>query len=73
LQTKTEIQPMVLDGTSAAIPKSGWVLTGRQDMILKVLDPLPYEIFKDMTPTQLAVKVQGIVSAALDEIRESKK
>ncbi len=69
LQTKTEIQPLVLDGTSKAIPKSGWVLTGRQDMVLKVLDPLPYESFKDMTPSQLAEKVHGIIAAALNEIR----
>jgi 1-acyl-sn-glycerol-3-phosphate acyltransferase len=69
LQTRTEIQPMVLDGTSKAIPKSGWVLTGRQEMILKVLDPMPYESFKDITASQLADKVQGIIEKALNEIR----
>ncbi len=73
LKTKTEIQPLVLDGTAAAVPKSGWVLTGKQKMILKALDPLPYESFKDLTPAQLAEKVQGIISAALDEIRAKKE
>lgn len=70
LQTKTDIQPMVLDGTSRAIPKSGWVLKGRQQMVLKVLDPLPYESFKDLNPTQLAEKVHEIISAALKELRQ---
>lgn len=70
LQTGTEIQPMVLDGTSKAIPKSGWVLTGRQEMVLKVLDPLPYESFKDLNPAQLADKVQKIIEVALEGLRE---
>jgi len=71
LQTKTDIQPCVLDGTFKAVPKSGWVLKGRQKMILKVLDPLPYESFKDLSPSQLAEKVHGIIENALDEIRQN--
>ena len=70
LETKTDIQPMVLDGTARAIPKSGWVLTGRQKMILQVLDPIPYESFKDLTPAQIAVKTHDIIDAALKEIRK---
>jgi len=69
LLTNTDIQPMVLDGTSRAVPKSGWVLTGRQDMILKVLDPIPYESFKDLSSAELAEMVQGIIEKALEEIR----
>ncbi len=69
LQTKTDILPIVLDGTSKAIPKSGWILTGRQDMLVKVLNPLPYESFKDLTPAQLTDKVHGIIENALHEIR----
>jgi len=69
LQTKTEIQPLVLDGTFAAVPKSGWVLKGKQKIVLKVLEPIPYERFKDLSPSQLAEKVQGIITAALVEIR----
>jgi 1-acyl-sn-glycerol-3-phosphate acyltransferase len=71
LKTKTEIQPLVLDGTSKAVPKSGWVLTGRQNMVLKVLDPIPYESFKDLTPSQLADKVQKVIESALAELREN--
>jgi len=71
LQTNTEIQPLVLDGTSKAVPKSGWVLTGRQNMVLKALEPIPYESFKDLTPAQLADKVQKIIEHALEEIRKN--
>ena len=73
LQTKTDIQPMVLDGTSRAIPKSGWVLKGRQEMVLKVLDPLPYEGFKDLNPAQVAELVRGIIREALDKLRQKAK
>ena len=69
LNTHTDIQPCVLDGTSKAIPKSGWILTGRQEMVLKVLDPLPYESFKDLSSAELAAKVQNIIENALEELR----
>lgn len=71
LQTKTDIQPMVLDGTSRAIPKSGWVLKGRQEMVLKVLDPLPYESFKDLNPAQVAEMVHKIIGEALNGLRHN--
>ncbi len=70
LQTKTDIYPMVLDGTSKAIPRSGWALTGRQKMVLKVLDPVPYESFKDDKPAELAEKVHSIIETALKELRK---
>ncbi|MCB8994598.1 MAG: 1-acyl-sn-glycerol-3-phosphate acyltransferase [Bacteroidales bacterium] len=70
LQTKTDIFPMVLDGSAKAIPKKGWVLTGRSKMILKVLDPIPYESFKDMTPGELSLKVHDIIQSALKELRK---
>jgi 1-acyl-sn-glycerol-3-phosphate acyltransferase len=70
LQTKTDIQPMVLDGSFKATPKNGWVLTKHQKMVLKVLDPLPYESFKDLTAAQTAKKVHSIIESALRELRE---
>jgi 1-acyl-sn-glycerol-3-phosphate acyltransferase len=71
LQTHTDIQPMVLDGTSKAIPKSGWVLKGRQKMYLKVLDPIPYESFKDMSVAELTEKVHQVIHIALIELRQN--
>lgn len=73
LQTKTDIQPMVLDGTSRAIPKSGWILTGREEMVLKVLDPIPYDEFKEMKAGILSDHVHAILDKELKEIRSSIK
>lgn len=68
-EMKIDILPLVLDGTSKAIPKSGWKLTGRERMMLKVLDPLPYEQFRDLTPAQTADMVHEIIYKALKDYR----
>jgi 1-acyl-sn-glycerol-3-phosphate acyltransferase len=72
LETKTDLQPMVLDGSSKAVPQKGWVLTGRSKMVVRVLDIMPYESFKDLTASQLAQKVHGLISENLSEIRNQK-
>ncbi len=60
-EAKCDIIPLVLDGSAAAIPKKGWVLTGRQRMTLKVLDPVPYNAYKELTPMETAKFFRGIV------------
>jgi len=69
LETKTDILPMVLDGTSKAIPKSGWILTGREKMILKVLDPVPYKDFEHLSIRETAALTWMKIEKALVEIR----
>jgi len=72
-KTKADILPMVLDGTSKAIPKSGWILTGRQEMILKVLDPVVYDTFKDLTPAQTSELIKEKISLELNKLRSDLK
>jgi len=69
METKTDILPMVIDGTGNAIPKEGWSMTGRQKLILKVLDPLPYNDWKDKTLQELKQYVKQIISDELTQIR----
>jgi 1-acyl-sn-glycerol-3-phosphate acyltransferase len=69
LHTKTDIQPMVLDSFSESTRKSGLVLTGSRKMYLKVLEPMPYESFKDQTPARIAETVHNIIETALKELR----
>jgi 1-acyl-sn-glycerol-3-phosphate acyltransferase len=71
--TKTDILPMVLDGTSKAIPKSGWILRGRQKMILKVLDPEPYNDFSGLSLTETSGLIRGKIHKSLVEIRSNVK
>jgi len=67
--TATDILPMVLEGTSKAIPKSGWILAGKQKMLLKVLDPIPYGEFAGMNYSETTDVVRNRFKKALSEIR----
>lgn len=69
METGADILPMVLDGTSRAIPKKGWSLTGREKMILKVLEPIPFEEYKDRKARDVMKLVHGIIARELDAIR----
>lgn len=64
-EAKCDIIPMVLDGSAAAIPKKGWVLTGKQRMKLKVLNPVPYEVYKDFNPAETAKYFVDIIRKEL--------
>lgn len=70
LETGSDILPMVLDGTSKAIPKKGWSLTGKQEMILKILDPLPYDNFKDIDYQELNKGIRKIIGDELNLLRQ---
>ena len=68
-ETHTGILPMVLDGSARAVPKKGWSLTGRARMTLKVLDPVPYEDFSELSPVGTAAKFREIIEEELLKIR----
>lgn len=70
LETEADILPMVLDGTSRAIPKSGWSLTGRQKMILKILDPVPYNEYLDSSADEIKNLVRAKIETELIKLRE---
>ncbi len=69
--TKIDILPLVLDGTSKAIPKSGWILTGREKMVLKVLDPVPYNDFKHLSYGETSSFIHEKIESSLIEIRSN--
>lgn len=59
------ILPVVVDGTSRALPKHGLVLQGRHSIRVEVLDEIPPDEFKDLSSAQLAEKVRERIAAAL--------
>ena len=69
METKTDILPMVIDGTGKAIPKKGFSLSGKQDITLKVLDPLPYKDWKDKSLLELKQYVKEVISDELAKQR----
>ena len=67
IKSKAPVHPVVLKGTSDALPKSGFVLQGRHPISIQVLDRLPYESFAHMSVEELTAHVRGIIAAELDE------
>ncbi len=69
-QMKADIQALILDGTSRAIPKKGWSLRGKQRIVLKVLDPVPYTEIKNLSVGETRKKFQQMISDELHEIHK---
>ena len=67
--SKSDILPLVIEGTSRAIPKSGWILKGREKMFLKVLDPVPYSEFSNLSINETSELIRGKIENGLKEIR----
>ncbi|HSJ98033.1 MAG TPA: lysophospholipid acyltransferase family protein [Myxococcota bacterium] len=64
LKTRRPILPIVLAGTSNALPKRGFVLQGRHPIVVTVLDPIPPERFEGLSPKELTEQVRGVIAAA---------
>jgi 1-acyl-sn-glycerol-3-phosphate acyltransferase len=67
LETKRPILPMVIQGTSDALPKRGFVLRGRHPITVNILPELPYESFAGMSVEALTDHVRRIIAAELCE------
>jgi 1-acyl-sn-glycerol-3-phosphate acyltransferase len=61
------ILPIVIDGTSSALPKRGFVLQGRHRIRVTILDPIPPESFAAESPEELAARVQALIGGYLKE------
>lgn len=67
LETCKPLLPIVLTGTSDALPKRGFVLQGRHEIRVRVLDAiLPVE-FVGMSVEALTAHVRAIIARELDE------
>jgi 1-acyl-sn-glycerol-3-phosphate acyltransferase len=58
LRTNVPLLPIVLAGTSDALPKRGFVLRGRHPITITVLDPIPPEQFRGLDAKALTEKVR---------------
>lgn len=71
LETKRPILPLVIDGTHTILPKDGFALTGGHRAKLQVLDPIPWEHYKEMDENALAEHVHSIIAAGLKALRNA--
>jgi 1-acyl-sn-glycerol-3-phosphate acyltransferase len=61
------ILPLVITGTSDALPKRGFVLRGRHRIRIKVLDEIPYASFSDEPVDELTERVRDLIAAELEK------
>lgn len=60
--------PIVLQGTAHALPKRGFVLRGRHEIRIRVLDEIAYRSFADMSVEALTDRVRDVIAAELGEL-----
>lgn len=65
LTTRTPVLPIVILGTSDALPKRGFVLQGRHPISIRVLEPIPYERFAHLSVDELTDHVRTIIAGEL--------
>jgi 1-acyl-sn-glycerol-3-phosphate acyltransferase len=60
LRTDLPLLPIVITGTSDALPKRGFVLRGRHPIRITVLDPIPPDRFRDLDAKAVAEHTRQI-------------
>ena len=65
--TRAPLLPIILQGTANALPKRGFVLRGRHEIRIRVLDAIPYRTFADISVEALTERVRDLIAAELGE------
>ena len=65
-QTQVPILPVVIAGTRAALPKHSLNFHGRHHIRIKVLEPIGFPEFADLTVEQFSEMVRGRIAANLN-------
>jgi len=60
LEERVPILPIIVSGTSDALPKHGFVLRGRHRIGLRVLPEIAYATFAELTIEELTARVHGL-------------
>lgn len=60
--------PIIVQGTANALPKRGFVLRGRHEIRIRVLDEIPYQAFADTPVEVLTQRVRDVIAAELGEV-----
>jgi 1-acyl-sn-glycerol-3-phosphate acyltransferase len=73
LKSKKPILPIILNGTGDAAPKKGFVFRKNKNLRVRVLDPVPYSEFANLSPAGLTKKMRDLMTEAhqklLNEIK----
>lgn len=67
---KIPILPVAISGTNKALPKYSMNLHDTQKIIIRVLDEIPYEKFKDLSVEETSDLVRNIIIAEVDKLNK---
>ena len=67
LKMGVPLLPIVIEGTGNALPKRGFVLQGRHEIRIRVLEPIPSASFADLSPEELTERVREVFARELRE------
>lgn len=67
-RTRAPVLPIVVHGTAQALPKRGFVLQGRHDIRIRVLDEIPYAAFADCSVEALTDRVRQRIALELGQL-----
>jgi 1-acyl-sn-glycerol-3-phosphate acyltransferase len=59
--------PIIIQGTSEALPKRGFILRGRHRIRIKILDEIAYEAFADLPVETVMTNVRGVIASELGQ------
>ena len=65
LATGRPLLPVLVEGTGSALPKRGFVLQGKHDIRLTVLDPVPVETYAGLDAAALAERTHALFAQHL--------
>ena len=60
------ILPLVISGSSSALPEKGWIPPGRANIDITILDEISPDSFQDITSKNLALRTRDIISRELN-------
>ena len=66
------MQPLVIHGTSDALPKRGFVLRGRHPIQITVLDEIPPGSFAHMSVEELTLHVRGLIAEEIEAAEKAR-
>jgi len=69
MQQKTDILPIVLDGTANVLPQKRYIPTKTHKFYVRILPPVPYETFKDMGVRKVSEHIHAIIADELNRMR----
>ena len=67
IQAERPLLPIVIRGSGHALPKRGFILRGRHRIRVKVLNPLPFELFDGLSAKELSEQVRAVFAEELGQ------